>query len=195
MKKNLVVRIAAIVLMCTLVTACFASSTFARYTSGTTASSANYTIATWNVTLNGSAFTDTMSFNLYDTLLDSDGTSAEKNATTIAPGTSGMFDFEVANASQVDADATIEITIPKGFPSAIVFTYDGKEYTGSATADTKITITQKLKGTGTSDENYVETSFNPEITWKWAYTDTNENSLAGSTLPTITAKINVVQAD
>lgn len=199
MKKNLVMRIAAVVLMCTLVTACFASSTFAKYTSQATASSKTVTVAKWAVELDGNgivAADPQVEFDLWDTLLDSDKTNAEKNATTIAPGTSGKFDFELENKSDVDANAKVEITIPAGFPSAIVFTYNGTDYTPSATQATKIVIDNiKLKGIDTTDAAYTSATFKPEISWVWAFTDTNENALAGTILPQITAVITVDQAD
>lgn len=66
MKKNTIMRIAAVVLMCTLVTACFASSTFAKYTSQATGSDI-VTVAKWDVKVDGEAFADNMTFNIFDT--------------------------------------------------------------------------------------------------------------------------------
>ena len=67
MKKNIVMRIAAVVLMCTLVTACFASSTFAKYTSEATNTDAA-TVALWKVSVNDddiSAAAQDIEFDLF----------------------------------------------------------------------------------------------------------------------------------
>lgn len=113
MKKNVIFRIAAIVLMCTLVTACFASSTFAKYTASATSSAATATVAKWDLKVNGNqqlaAANPTITFNLFDTIVDTvdgnkDANVKEDNtAKLIAPGTKGTYDMTVKNDSEVDA--------------------------------------------------------------------------------------------
>ncbi|MBQ1452212.1 MAG: hypothetical protein IIZ22_06065, partial [Clostridia bacterium] len=64
MKKNVIFRIAAIVLMCTLVTACFASSTFARYTTAYNGTG-TITVAKWDVEFkNGNTTVNSDNFNI-----------------------------------------------------------------------------------------------------------------------------------
>ncbi|MBQ6752846.1 MAG: hypothetical protein IJR10_03635 [Clostridia bacterium] len=115
MKKNVIFRIAAIVLMCTLVTACFASSTFAKYTSTATLDNNKLTVAKWDIKYNDTQIATTtpttVSVNLFDEIKDSDG-SAENDvsANLIAPGTKGSVDFAgVTNDSEVTANVTIKV--------------------------------------------------------------------------------------
>ncbi len=130
MKKNVIFRIAAIVLMCTLVTACFASSTFAKYTSSASGT-ATATVAKWNIEVNdsgklGVAEKTDMVFNFADTWTNVNETVA--NAPTVvtnlvAPGTEGSFNVKVINKSDTAAaytiklayDSSSEVTLPATF--------------------------------------------------------------------------------
>ena len=112
MKKNVIFRIAAIVLMCTLVTACFASSTFAKYTSSQTAT-ATGKVAKWYVKYNGkdlSATNPGIEFDLFK------AANIQHHHTNdvpekIAPGTNGTLSFDgIRNDSDVDAQVVIKIT-------------------------------------------------------------------------------------
>lgn len=115
MKKNVIFRIAAIVLMCTLVTACFASSTFAKYTSTATLDNNKLTVAKWDIKYNGTQIATTtpttVSVNLFDEIKDSDGNAEnDVSANLIAPGTKGSVDFAgVTNDSEVTANVTIKV--------------------------------------------------------------------------------------
>ena len=115
MKKNVIFRIAAIVLMCTLVTACFASSTFAKYTSTATLDNNKLTVAKWDIKYNDTQIATTtpttVSVNLFDEIKDSDGNAEnDVSANLIAPGTKGSVDFAgVTNDSEVTANVTIKV--------------------------------------------------------------------------------------
>ena len=115
MKKNVIFRIAAIVLMCTLVTACFASSTFAKYTSTATLDNNKLTVAKWDIKYNGTQIATTtpttVSVNLFDEIKDSDGNAEnDVSANLIAPGTKGSVDFAgVTNDSEATANVTIKV--------------------------------------------------------------------------------------
>lgn len=126
MKKNLVMRIAAVVLMCTLVTACFASSTFARYTSTSTTEN-TVTVAKWKITTKADGSNDITAddstFELTaSTLYEEDkyGT-AEENADYVAPGTCGSFDVQINNESDVDAEYALVLTPSTSMPANIKF--------------------------------------------------------------------------
>lgn len=135
MKKNVIFRIAAIVLMCTLVTACFASSTFAKYTSQAKGD-ANVVVAKWLINAgkdaagktdiyvaNGTAKT----INLEATVTEIGGGAENEVATAkIAPGTEGTFDLYVENASDVDAQYKFVLDktkLPAGLADKLTFTY------------------------------------------------------------------------
>lgn len=130
MKKNLVMRIAAVVLMCTLVTACFASSTFAKYTSSVDAE-ATATVAKWSImykdtqlAVTGTA--PTVTVDLFDTIKHH---SAGDDASKLAPGTYGSFTFEdILNDSEVDANIAITGVVTNTSNVPIEWSLDGTTY-------------------------------------------------------------------
>lgn len=111
MRKNTIMRIAAVVLMCTLVTACFASSTFARYTSEATGTSDTAVVAKWSIVydedtqLAVSGDNATIEVDLFKTI---NHHAESDDETKLAPGTYGEFAFEdIVNESDVEAVVTI----------------------------------------------------------------------------------------
>ena len=107
MKKNRTMRVAVLMLALTLLTCCFVGSTFAKYTSSATGTD-SVQVAKWEVFVNGdeelSVTTPTISFDLFETILDSDGNAEDEVlAERIAPGTSGSFTLTIDNKSDVDA--------------------------------------------------------------------------------------------
>ncbi|MBR6512570.1 MAG: hypothetical protein IKT24_03785 [Clostridia bacterium] len=155
MKKNVVFRIAAIVLMCTLVTACFASSTFAKYTAGATANNASLTVATWSIKAGKTAGTaaeiagnPTAKFDIASTITDTNAAD-NQDATLICPGTEGKFEFVIVNNSQVDADYVITL-----------------DKTGLADLEDVITFTDNNTLTGVIAQGATKTV---TITWEWPF--------------------------
>ena len=121
MKKNTIMRIAAVVLMCTLVTACFASSTFAKYTAGTDAE-ATARVAKWSIMMGDKDIVvdgddDIVTFDLFKTAYAGDtvdGNTVVSSGTDniIAPGTAGSFKFDdVVNKSEVTANIAVVGTV------------------------------------------------------------------------------------
>lgn len=112
MKKNVIFRIAAVVLMCALVTACFASSTFAKYTSAGDGES-SVTVAKWDIDVDSADIAEDHEFDLFDTIKDEDGSDEEDvNDGLVAPGTSGEFIVKVENKSEVTAEIDLSVTVP-----------------------------------------------------------------------------------
>lgn len=123
MKKNLVMRIAAVVLMCTLVTACFASSTFARYTSSTNEDANVARVAKWEITVGTNDPIDitgdpeTVTFDIFSTanFTDQNGESETDvlqsgTSLVIAPGTKGSFAIDkITNNSEVTAEVKLNV--------------------------------------------------------------------------------------
>ena len=107
MKKTKTMRIAVLMLALSLLTCCFVGSTFAKYTSEATGSS-SVQVAKWEIYVNTdeelSVADPTISFDLFETILDSDG-EAEDDVLPerIAPGTSGSFTLTITNNSDVNA--------------------------------------------------------------------------------------------
>ena len=181
MKKNTMMRIAAVVLMCTLVTACFASSTFAKYTSEATGTGVA-TVAKWDVDINGEKITgtDPVTFDLFKTVLDTKNDAEEENvekSTTpgtviIAPGTKGSFDLKVKNNSQVDATYSILLKNTDGKTSDATIPVTFKVTKGSTT--TTCTLAELLAGKKLVDNetlrmNNVDNEQTITVEWEWAF--------------------------
>ena len=175
MKKNLVMRIAAVVLMCTLVTACFASSTFAKYTSAVNTESSTVTVAKWDikagekgseVDITGS--NPTVAFKLFDTIVDTVDGNTDLNVAgaKIAPGTKGEFVLSIKNDSEVDATYTLKFAetqtnMPEGKKVPILYSIDNGTNWKSA-AELSVTDEAIAKNGGQKDVT---------VQWKWNFTD------------------------
>ena len=116
MKKNTMMRVASALLVAVLMTTCAISGTFAKYIStGTGYDTAR--VAEWNIKLEGEAMEDTFTFDLFNTVKDSNGTDNEtdvktgENETIIAPGTSGSFEINLKNESEVNAKYAVAYTV------------------------------------------------------------------------------------
>ena len=116
MKKNRTMRAAVLMLALTLITSCFVGSTFAKYTTGMSASD-TARVAKFGVTLT----TDTVMFyNQYDGSGDL-SVKSDDDADVIAPGTTGTaFDFSISGAPEVAVKivatlgAFTRVTLPVG---------------------------------------------------------------------------------
>ena len=171
MKKNLVMRIAAVVLMCTLVTACFASSTFARYTSQATGTSDTAVVAKWSIVydedtqLAVSGNDATIEVNLFETINHHAATDV---ATKLAPGTNGQFAFEdIVNKSDVEAVVTITADVTNESNVPLQWSIDGGSTWSDALPET-IVDAEKLDAID-------GTLTGKTIMWKW---DFNEDGSA-----------------
>ena len=131
MKKNKMMRLAAVLLVAVLMTTCAISGTFAKYiTTGEGQDTAR--VAKWAWTIDdkdfgngGVAFSNTIEFDLFNTINDSDAATPETDvaANLIAPGTSGSFSFVVRNNSEVNAKYSITYTVTSsGSTVPLVFT-------------------------------------------------------------------------
>lgn len=209
MKKNIAMRVASLVLMCTIVTSCFVSSTFAKYTSSAKGSD-SVTVAKWAVSAGGTDITqaDTVSFDLFGTVLDSDYTTTEQNVATgtdgktlVAPGTSGKFVMTVANNSEVDAEYSLTLTETNANSVPIQYSADGNDWEDELSA---INIIDKGLNRNTNE--------NITVYWRWVFdaeetsgahdgqtnkTDTNLGAYGTNSAPTvsITADIVIEQVD
>ena len=113
MKKNVMMRLAAVLLVCVLVTTCGISGTFAKYvTEGKAEDSAR--VAKFGVTVTGKSGSDNSMFNT--TYSDTDaGVTVESDEAVVAPGTNGtLTGFTVTGTPEVDVivayeDATVEL--------------------------------------------------------------------------------------
>ena len=184
MKKNKMMRIASVLLVAVLLSTCAISGTFAKYTT-TVTGTATAKVATWNVAVAGA--TETFTFNLFDTLKDSNTTDTETDVDTsskiIAPGTSGSFAINITNSSEVNAKYstvfTVKVDGTATEETALPFTFDKTGLTGNLAMNS---------GSATID-----------VDWVWDFLETDaanaaDMALAGKTI-TVEVDVPVEQVD
>lgn len=173
MKKNIAMRVASLVLMCTIVTSCFVSSTFAKYTSSASGSD-TVTVAKWAFKVGDDDITktNTVSFDLFSTITEVGGgaeTDVNKDSDgnlMLAPGTQGGFSFTLENTSDVTAEYAITFNVEGGDDIPFEYSTDGTNWvtTLANVSTTKVAI----GGTAT-----------PKVYWRWPYDKTQ--ALSGYT--------------
>lgn len=185
MKKNKMMRIASVLLVAVLLSTCVISGTFAKYTSEFTGTS-TAKIAKWDVKVANA--TNTFTFNLCDTVLDTNGGAAERDVATaegstiIAPGTKGQFKIAVTNSSEVNAEY------------AATFTY---KVDGTAVAANTLPIT--FTATSATGNIAMNNSTEIVVDWVWAFLETDDANttdlnLAGKEI-TVEVAVTVSQVD
>lgn len=198
MKKNKIFTLGLAIAFVFVLSLTLVSGTFAKYTSTVTGKD-SAAVAKWafqygnnegaltNIDL---VSTKEISFNLFDTILDTNGdTETDVAANKIAPGTKGSFQFVVNNTSEVNAtfDLTLKVT---GAQVPFEYTIQVDEGSASEASTTVPSLT-----TQTIDRN---TSVTVTITWEWPFdgNDTADTTLglAASTVE-VNATIVFVQVD
>ena len=141
MKKNRMMRLASILLVCVLLSTSVISGTFAKYTSDATAFD-TARVAKWKITYAGGSnagvditgTNETIVFDLFNTVNEADTTASEehvkKDNTTaiIAPGTGGSFKMTVKNESEVTAKYTIALTETRNDGIFVQYSLDNKAW-------------------------------------------------------------------
>ena len=185
MKKNRTLRVSALLLALTLITTCLVGGTFAKYTSSTTGND-TATVAKWSFKVNGAEFAttsaETLAFNLFDTINDTDNTTDEADVADarIAPGTAGKFNLVVKNESEVKAKYTVELTEKKNDSNVpLQYSVDGTTWVDSIAELTMIGLTNQdidMNGTATVT-----------VYWRWVFEGTTPGAHADQTDVTDTA--------
>ena len=193
MKKNIAMRIAAVLFILTMLTTCAFATTFAKYTtSGSAEDSAR--VAKWGVTVVAED-ADQLFANEYDgTVLSAD------RVDVVAPGTEGeLAGFTVSGAPEVDVKVTYaaELVLSGWIVDGvdycpIVITVNGTECKGATMAALKDAVEAAIAG---QSKEYAANS--PladvlEVSWKWAYEgdDVKDTALGNlATAPTISLKV------
>lgn len=203
MKKKL--SILAVLLLAVVTTAYSVSGTYAKYTS-TFETSSTARVAKWAIKFGADETTSstTFTFNLFDTIKDTDGNDEAdvKDGGTleniIAPGTQGSFNIQLYNASEVNAEYTLDLTLTNNDNIPVEFSKDGTKW---ETDITKLNIT---------NDDPAEISMGKEsevvtIQWRWPYSDSavtgkddeKDTDLGEAGLATlqVDAKITATQVD
>lgn len=134
MKKNVMMRVASVLLVAVMLTTCVISGTFAKYVTDATGSD-TARVAKWGVTVTASGTTFAEKYN---DAADVAGVKVVSTEKVVAPGTYGsLANVEVAGTPEVMVTVTYEATLTlTGFDTycPLVFTVNGVTY---ATADVK----------------------------------------------------------
>lgn len=160
MRKNKALRLGAVILMVALITACFASSTFARYTSEASGE-ATAVVAKWSIKYDDTQLAvtgdaPTVEIDLFETI---NGHSSGDDVDKLAPGTYGSFTFEdILNDSEVDATIKITGVLTNESNVPLQWSTDGETY--STTFPT--TLVEE-------DVDAGDTLDGTAIYWKWDF--------------------------
>lgn len=179
MKKNKMMRVASALLVAVLLTTCAISGTFAKYVSQANGFD-TARVAKWEITLEGEKLVaagsaDTVAFELFDytdSNVDVDG--AADNAQVIAPGTSGSFQFDLVNNSEVNAQYTISFTEQNDYNIPLQYSVDGTTWKDSIAELAMAELTDQAIAMNGGTENRT-------IYWRWVFEGTTSGAHAGQT--------------
>lgn len=204
MKKNRMMRLASILLVCVLLSTSVISGTFAKYVSEATATD-KARVAKWSFEVGGQdiAASEAIVFDLFKTINDTGNAAKEYDVTAgtadlkiIAPGTAGSFTIEMENTSEVTAKYAVDFTVDNKIGAHILFKVGNGEWKtdlddiAADDVNTKVGIGGKAT---------------VEVQWKWEYEnnsdanydadDTNLGIAATPATLSVTAKITATQVD
>lgn len=197
-RSSMMVRLVAVLAVVMMFTMCFVGGTFAKYTSsGTGTDSA--TVAKWSFKVGEKdiATNDTFTFDLFNTIKDSNGTDNETDMSSndgsiIAPGTQGSFDLVLKNESQVTAQYAIDYTVTNNSDIPVQFSVDGGRTWTDDLADVAASDSTKLAA------NSGTTTI--KVQWKWDFNGSDDSfdtalGIGGNAVLTVKAEVTATQVD
>ena len=194
MKKNVMMRIASVLLVAVMLTTCVISGTFAKYvTSDEATDSAR--VAKWGVvvTVTGDAFAKTYALDTVAPGVDN-GLAVESSTEdkVVAPGTTGTFGgISVTGTPEVAVNINTEATVVLNgwelagsvFYCPVIVTIGttdicGLDYTSAADfADAIELAIEAANGNYEANTNLSGvTGLNGSYTWEWAFTDADHDA-------------------
>lgn len=202
MKKNRLFVLGIITMFVAILSLTLVSGTMARYTSTATGSD-TARVAKWSVLVEGvdAAGTVVKNFdvNLFDTIKDSDGTSNETDVESkdtdrvIAPGTSGSFEINLENNSEVSTSYAIDFTVTKTDNTIPVqFSKDNTNWVNSID---DLDIAMDNADSPTNNRlDAIDGTTSVTIYWRWAYNgnDTTDTTLGAAGTAEITVAVKVI---
>ena len=187
MKKNAMLKIAAILMVAVLLTTCAISSTFAKYTTTDTETD-SARVAKWGVTV------DTTVEGLFLETYDS-GAVASTEA-VVAPGTANG-DVKATSVITGQPEVKVQVSnvvnfvitgwlVDGAFYCPLVVTVNGEPISGLDYDDAD-EFMAAVNEAGTATKTFMpyetvledlegEDEIDTEITWKWAFEDTSDNA-------------------
>lgn len=198
-RSSMMVRLVAVLAVTMMFTMCFVGGTFAKYTSSATGTD-RAKVAKWSFEVNDTeiATTQTFTFNLFDTIKDSNGTDNEADmsfvdGSIIAPGTQGSFQIKLENLSEVNATYAIDYTVTNTSNIPVQFSVDNGAHWTDGLVDVPATNIAHTDGTATIT-----------VQWRWRFeadnvtegdnADTNLGKDGTATLE-VSAKVTATQVD
>jgi hypothetical protein len=202
MKKNAMLKIAAILMVAVLLTTCAISSTFAKYTTSKTSAAEGARVAKFGVVLTTTL--DGLFLEAYDVDSNTEDNKADQSVVSVsgnvvAPGTANSIEItgtvagtpEVAVALTTSAVLTLEGWTAKagGEYCPLVFTVDGVDYyigkdasiTSVATLITAVQNAIAAAGTTTYAPNTdlsAQDATNFDIGWRWEFEKGSSSTVA-----------------
>lgn len=196
-RSSTMVRLVAVLAVLMMFTMCFVGGTFAKYTSSATGTD-SARVAKWSFKVGETdiATADIFTFDLFDTIKDSNGTDNEADInshdgeTIIAPGTSGSFALVLKNESEVTAQYAIDYTVTNEGSIPVQFSVDGSNWSNNLTDVAASDATKLAANSGTTTIT---------VQWKWAF-DGDDNidtalGIDGNDVLTVSAKVTATQVD
>ena len=206
MKKNRMMRLASILLVCVLLSTSVISGTFAKYVSEATGVD-TAVVAKWSFKVGESdiapAANTTFTVDLFSTAYELEegkvGTTADGDVKAedkiIAPGTGGSFALTLKNESEVTAKYTVTLFDITDAGVPLEFSTDGVNWYKAAEV-----ANVKVEGTLAID---AEAANSAPIYWRWAFytsedgdvADTNLGTATTMATPKVTVKVVAEQVD
>lgn len=164
MKKNVMMRLSALLLVAVLLTTCVISGTFAKYTS-TVSGNDTAKVAKWAWEYNGGSLqaSSPLTFDLFNTINDTAGGAEESDVADnlIAPGTQGSFMFTFNNQSEVNATVSVNFSSSEEV-APIKYSLDGTEWKETIA---ELFVENRAVAMGGSTT--------VTVLWKWAFEETD----------------------
>lgn len=205
MKKNVMMRIAAVLLVCVLATTCGISGTFAKYvTEGTGTDTAR--VAHWGVTItpNGAMFEKAYAKNDNTFTLAGDSVVSSDDWKVVAPGTThGMTEVLLQGTPEVATRVTYTATVnldgwtlsDDSVYCPIIFTVEGHTYgmygTSAEFTYGSIDVLEQAiveaiaactKDYVANYDLYLANGDYPSVSWEWPFYTSDENDVKDTDL-------------
>lgn len=186
MKSNFKIgKIMTVLLLITMLALMLLSGTYSKYTSSVSGSDTAI-VASWKILVNEKDITqaESVTFGLFDTILDSDVTSTENEVKEgyIAPGTSGKFALKVQNASDVTAKYSISLVVESNsLELPIEYSVDGNDWVKDLSS---LNITDSSLASGSE-------AVTTTVYWRWAYEGTSSTNYSSTQTDTTDTKIGI----
>lgn len=195
MKKNVMMRVASVLLVAVMLTTCVISGTFAKYVTDAT-SSDSARVAKWGVTVTGSS-------DMFDKEYKNSGSEVTVYSSTdklVAPGTDGtLSSFTVTGTPEVDTSITytpvVKVTgywfdgaadfycpIVVTVKSDATYTICGLDYDDNVAFENAIIAAiEKANKTCNTGDDLSTVSTDLSVSWEWAFDDVAHGALCAGT--------------